>query len=59
MLKISILFSLLILAGCITVYECEGKHKETYNNISPTTQHSETINSGDKPPSNHSEPTNS
>lgn len=35
---IMILISTLLLSGCITVYECEGDHKETYNNISPTTQ---------------------
>ncbi|WP_170143324.1 hypothetical protein [Orbus hercynius] len=27
-----------LLVGCITIHECEGDHKETYNNISPTTQ---------------------
>ncbi len=32
------LVATLLLSGCITVYECEGDHKETYNNISPTTQ---------------------
>jgi hypothetical protein len=38
-MKIILIFiAILLLTGCITVYECEGDHKETYNNISPTTQ---------------------
>ena len=48
MLRLFITFSLLVLTGCITVYECEGEHKETYNNISPTTQQSTTINGTDQ-----------
>ncbi|WP_345489614.1 hypothetical protein [Orbus sasakiae] len=39
------LMLLSLLSGCITVYECEGDHQETYNNISPTTQESETATS--------------
>ncbi|WP_392565176.1 hypothetical protein RHO15_06020 [Utexia brackfieldae] len=38
MYKLSLLASIFILSGCVTVYECEGDHKESYNNISPTTQ---------------------
>ncbi|MFD1260027.1 hypothetical protein [Entomomonas asaccharolytica] len=48
MLRLFITFSLLVLTGCITVYECEGEHKETYNNISPTTQQSTTTNRADQ-----------
>lgn len=50
MLRIIMILYLLFLSGCITVYECEGEHKETYNNISPTTQQSETTNAGNQEP---------
>lgn len=54
MIKVFTLISLLFLVACISVYECDGEHKETYNNISPTTQQSETTN-----PSNDPQNTNS
>ncbi|AWM79909.1 hypothetical protein DKL61_05785 [Gammaproteobacteria bacterium ESL0073] len=50
MFRFLLINCLLLTHGCMTVYECEGDHKEQYNNISPTTQQSDTTNSGDKPP---------
>lgn len=55
-----LLFACFLLShGCMTVYECEGDHKEQYNNISPTTQQSDTTNSGDKPSNSQAQPGNS
>lgn len=53
MIRLLLFLSFLLNQGCMTIYECEGDHKEQYNNISPTTQASTTDTTGKTDTSNN------